>query len=325
MGFNMVYELQHHCYQYIMAGTLKLWDSPQKNVRISPTALQAIEQSSDTRFNKTANVFLHEFWSSGRNKTSFTIIGISFINDGAKGKVSYGYIDLKESWNVLSAIMLECNVNGPARLKLTDALYSRNYNFNVVQFGKQTFSKKPDNAIRIRDKAFYEGREIEGLFMMPHTKDVYYRILAHTEDADDPGNMIMSNIQRYLNDNKDIMLNIGADKYYDYKTLKTDVIVTGIEFHEEWKQMPGGIVYEVKDIMIYINNNPLNKVTADVVYGWDLLYRFKTMEDLVQEKSYDMVLTRINSTLIPEWDSHKYLKALNSYNWSQVSRYVQFY
>jgi hypothetical protein len=325
MGFNMVYELQNHCYKHIIAGTLKLWDSPQKNIRISPSALQAIEQSSDTRFNKTANVFFHEFWSSGRKKTTFTIVGISFINDGSKGKVSYGYIDLKESWNILSSIILECNVNGPSEIKLTDALYSRNYNFNVVQFGSQKFTQKPENAIRIRDKAFYAKREIEGLFSIPQTKSVYYKIIAHTEDADDPGNMIMNNMQRFLNDNKDILFNMGADKYYDYKTLKTDVLLTGIEFHEEWKHTEKGIFYEVKDIVIYINNKPLNTVSADVVYQWNLLYRFKTMEDLIQEKSYDLVLTRINSTLIPEWDSHKYLKALNVYNWSQVSRYVQFY
>ena len=325
MGFNMVYELQNHCYKHIMAGTIKLWDSPQKNIRISPTALQAIEQSSDTRFNKTANVFFHEFWSSGRNKTSFTIVGISFINDGNKGKVSYGYIDLKESWNVLNSVILECNVNGPSGIKLTDALYSRNYNFNVVQFGKQKFIKNPENAIRARDKAFYGRREIEGLYSIPLTKDVYYKIVAHTEDNDDPGNMILNNMQRFLNDNKDILFNLGADKYYDYKTLKSDIIVTGIEFHEEWQHHSNGIYYNVKDIVIYINNKPLNKAAADVVYGWNLLYRFKTMEDLVQEKSYDLILTRINSTLIPEWDSHKYLKALNVYNWSQVSRYVQFY
>jgi len=102
-------------------------------------------------------------------------------------------------------------------------------------------------------------------------------------------------------------------------------MVTGVEFHEEWKQRSTGIEYEVKNITIYINNKPLNTVAANVIYSWGLLYRFKTMEDLVQEKSYDLVLTRINSTLIPEWDSHKYLKALNVYNWSQVSRYVQFY
>jgi len=129
-----------------------------------------------------------------------------------------------------------------------------------------------------------------------------------------------------LNENKDVLFNLGADKYYDYKTLKSDILVTGIDFHEEWKLLPNkGIRYDVKSIVIFINNKPLNHVAVDDVDQWGLLYRYKTMEDIVQEKSYDMVLTRINSTLIPEWDSHKYLKALNVYNWSQVSRYVQFY
>lgn len=326
MGFNMVYELQNHCYKLIMNGEIKLWDSPQKTIRISPSALQAIEQSSDTKFNKTANVFLHEFWSSSRKKTEFTIIGISFMNDGPRGKVSYGFVDLKENWAKLSAVMLEPNVNGPAFISLTDALYSRNYNFNVVQFGKKTFIKNPEASIQIRDKAFYKGRKIEGNYILPQTKSVYYKLIAHVEDPDDPGNLIMNNIQKFLNENKDVLFNLGADQYYDYKTLKSDVLVTGIDFQEIWTLLPDkSIRYDVKSIRIFINNKPLNPIELADIGRWGLLYRFKTMEDIVQEKSYDLLLSRINSTLIPEWDSHKYLKALQVYNWSQVSRYVQFY
>lgn len=326
MGFNMVYELQNHCYKLIISGEIKLWDSPQKTIRISPSALQAIEQSSDTRFNKTANVFLHEYWSSGRNKTAFTITGISFINDGPRGKVSYGYVDLKENWSKLSAIMLECNVNGPATIRLTDALYSRNYNFNVVQFGRKSFTKNPETSIRIRDKAFFNGRNIEGKYDIPQSKTVYYKLVAHTEDSDDPGNMIITTIQKFLNENKDVLFNLGADKYYDYKLLKSDIAVTGLDFQEEWNLLPDkSILYHLKSITIYINNKPLSPVSAEDIGRWELLYRYKSLEDIVQEKTYDMVLTRINSTLIPEWDSHKYLKALSVYSWSQVSRYVQFY
>ena len=325
MGFNMVYELQNICYPLILSGKVKLWDSPKKTVRISAAALQAIEQSSDTRFNKTANVFLHEVWSSSRRKTSFTIIGLSFINDGKKGKVSYGYIDLKESWPVLSATMLECNVNGPANISLTQALYSRNYNFNVVQFGRETFTEKPEKAIVIRDKAFYHQKTIEGLMEMPQTKDIKYHIVPNVDDTDALGNTVFRNIQFFLNDNKDVLFNLGADKYYDYKSLSNDVILTSIEVHEQWTKTTSGIQVEIKEITLYINDKPLNTISLKTLLEWQLMCQFKTLDDVLLEKQFDYTLIKINNTLIPEWDSHKYLKALSVYSWSQVSRYVQFY
>lgn len=325
MGFNIVYELQNKFYDLILEGNVKLWDSPRKSVQISPSSLQSLESSSGTRFNKTQNVFLHEFWTSSRRKTTFTIVGISFMNDGKKGKVSYGYVDLSECWNQVSNLLLECNVNGPDKITLAEALYSRNYNFNIVQFGAKTFVKDPDNAVKIRDKAFFGKKQVEGIFRIPVTKDITYYIEPDPNDPVEVGSTLYTNIQNYLNKNREVLFNIGGDKYFDYKTFRSEVAVTRIELRETWEKKSGYIDYRVQTVTIFVNNKPLDPVSLDVVLSWGLLFNFKTAEDVFREKKFRYILTKMNNTFISETDSPKFIKALDKYSWSQVSRYVKFY
>ncbi|MBL7812574.1 MAG: hypothetical protein JNL57_10160 [Bacteroidetes bacterium] len=325
MGFNIVYELQNLFYDLILQERVTLWDSPRKSTRITAATLQAIENSSGTKFNKSQNIFLHEFWSSTRRRTSFTIVGISFINDGKQGKVSYGYCDLAEVWSILSNTDMPTNVNGPARLTYSQALYSRNYNFNLVQFGRKKFTNKPEESLDIRDKAFFSKREVEGLYRIPTNKYIQYLIEPDLDDTKEIGNVLFANLQEFLNQNREVLLNIGGDKYFDYKNFKSEVSVTRIEVNEIWEKKPGFVDYKVQNLVIYVNNKPLDPVGLDVVLNWGVLYNFKTVEDVLKEKAFRYTLLRMNSTFITDTDSPKFLKALEKYSWTQVSRYVKFY
>lgn len=326
MGFNIVYELQNKFYDLILEGKVKLWDSPKKQTQISAQSLQGLEKTTDTRFNKTQNVFLHEFWTSTRRVTSFTIVGISFINDAKTGKVSYGYVDLSECWNQISNLLIECNVNGPARMSLAEALYSRNYNFNIVQFGSKNFQKKPDEAVKIRDKAFFGKKTVEGLFAIPKTKEISYYIEPNPDEPADIGNALFNNTQTFLNENREILFNIGGDKYFDYKTFKSEVAITRIESKETWIQ--AGVSKTetlVQSVVIYVNNKALSPISTDVMLNWGVLYNYKTAEDVLREKKFRYTIFKINNTFVTESDSPKFLKALEKYPWSQISRYVKFY
>lgn len=325
MGFNIVHELQNKFYDLILENKVTLWDSPRKSVKISPASLQSIENSSGTHFNKTQNVFLHEYWTSTRRQTTFTIVGISFINDGSRGKVSYGYVDLAECWSTLTQLVLDCNVNGPARITLAEALYSRNYNFNIVQFGSKDFVKDPENAVKIRDKAFFGKKQVEGIYRIPRTKDITYVIEPDPNDPVEIGSTLFNNIQTYLNKNREVLFNIGGDKHFDYKTFRSEVAVTRIEVRETWEQKPGYIDYKVTSVTIYVNNKALDPISLDVVLSWSLLFNFKTAEDVFREKKFRYTLLKMNNTFIEESDSPKFIKALDKYSWSQVSRYVKFY
>lgn len=326
MGFNIVYEIQNFFYQKINDGQITLYDSPKKTVRISPASLAAIESSSGMSFQKGTDIFIHEFWTSSRKRTTFTMMGITFINQNTSGgSVSFGYVDLSECWNLIAAHRVECNVNGPASLTLSNALYSRNYNFNVVQFGKKSFHEKPEEAIKIRDKAFFSSRKIEGIYTIPKTKDIQYVIHKSNEDPSEIGNILYYNIEQFLNNNREVLFNIGGSRHFDYKSFKSEVAVTRIESNEIWEQKDGYIQYTVQSVTIFVNNKKLDPVSLDVIFGWGILYNFKTIEDVLKEKKFNYTLTRLNSTYVPENDSPKFLKSLEKYSWSQVSRYVKFY
>lgn len=325
MGFNMAHELIQHFYELINNGKVMLWDSPKKSFRISQQALSAIESSSGTLFTRSLDVFLHEFWSSTRRRTTFTIMGVSFINQNEKGKVSYGYVDFAECWNEVAGYMIDCNVNGPAKLNMVQALYSRNYNFNVVQFGKKTFEKNPDDAIRIRDKAFFTNKYIEGLYTIPVNKLVRYIVEPDVNDANEIGNVMFRNIQDFLNANKEVLFNIGGSKYFDYKTFKSEVALTRVEVTEVWTKMSDHIDYKIQNVTLYVNNKSLDPVDIDVILNWGILYNFKTAEDVLKEKKFRYTLFKLNNTFVSETDSPKFLKSLEKYSWTQVSRYVKFY
>jgi hypothetical protein len=326
MGFNIVHEIQNKLYDLIIDNKVKLWDSPKKGMLISASALQGLEHTTNSQFNKSQNIFLHEFWTSTRRITSFTIVGISFINDGTKGKVSYGYVDLAECWAIINTLKIDCNVNGPSEITLVEALYSRNYNFNIVQFGSRDFQKKAVEAIKFRDKAFFSKKKVEGLFSIPKTKEISYYIEPNPDEPTDIGNALFNNTQTFLNDNREILFNIGGDKYFDYKTFKSEVAITRIESHEKWEKLQDGkIEYKIQDVTIYVNNKPLSPIPVDVMLNWGILYNFKTAEDVLREKKFRFTLFKLNNTFVTENDSPKFLKSLEKYPWSQLSRYVKFY
>lgn len=325
MGFNMAFELINFFHNQIIEENVVLWDSPRKSFKISTQALAAIEVSSKTEFAKAADVFLHEFWTSGKRHTSFTVMGISFINQGPKGRVSYGYVDFAECWNRINNFLIDCNVNGPARLTLINAIYSRNYNFNVVQFGNKTFIDKPEDAIKIRDRAFYGNRFVEGLYTIPRTKDISYIIEPDVNESKEIGNVFFSNIQNYLNKNKEVLFNLGGNRYFDYKTFRSEVAVTRIEVNEIWTKKPTYVDYNIISVTIFVNNKKLDPLPPDVLLGWGILYNFKTSEDVLKEKKFKYSLIKLNNTFVTEADSPKFLKSLEKYSWTQVSRYVKFY
>jgi hypothetical protein len=324
-GFNLTAKLPAFLYSLIEQEQISLWDSPKKRVRISRESLAAIEKGSGTEMSKTHHLFLYELWSSTRNQTNFVILGFGFVNDGKSGKVSYGYIDAQEAFPFLVKSAIEVNVNGPSKLSYWQAVTSRRYHYNLVQFGKKNFETESEKSFQIRDHAFSAKKEIQGLYHIPNNKNVQYFIEPDPNDSLEIGHEFFLQIQTYLNNNREILLNIGGSRYYDYR-YRSEAVVTRIEINETWTKTRFGFVqYDINAITIFINNRKLDPISLDLLMGFGILYQFKTAEDVLKEKKFRYVLTRMNNTLISEYDSEKYLKALTKYSWTQVSNYVKFF
>lgn len=323
-GFNLVEHLPSLIYKQILDGNIKLWDSPKKNISISGEALKNIESNNNVSFARTQNLFLNELWTSSRRKTEFVIVGLSFLSESSKGKISFGYVDLAEAFSILSNELIPCNVNGPAQLNYVNALYSRRYFFNVLQFGAKDFSVNPAASFDIKRDAFYSRKKIQGLYKIPQTKMVTYVIEKNVSEVNDPGTDCMLSIEKYLNGNKEVLFNLGGDRYFDYMRPVHEITVTRIEIMEIWEKKGNLIQYKPYKIKIYANNKPLDPISFEELSKWQILINFKTMEDILQEKSFQFSLYKINRDLIPYTESNLYLKALREYKWTQVSNYVKY-
>lgn len=323
-GFNLVEYLPNLIYKKINEGKITLWDSPKKQIAISPEALKNIESSNNVSFARTQNLFLNELWTSSRRKTEFVIVGLSFLSESAKGKISFGYIDLQEALPFLSTEFIPCNVNGPAQLTYINALYSRRYNFNLLQFGVRDFTVNPASSFSIKKDAFYSKKKVQGIYKFPVTKMVTYVIEKNVSEVNDPGTDCLKSVEKYLNDNKEVLFNIGGDKYFDYQKNLFDVTITRIEVTEIWEKKGNVISYKPYQIRIFANNKPLNNISFEEIAKWQLLINFKTLEDVLIEKTFQYSIYKINRDLIAYTEAALYLKALRDYKWTQVSNYVKY-
>lgn len=324
-GFNLVEFLPEFMYRQIQSGKVILWDSPKKQIEISFAALSDIEKSNNVSFAKTRNLFINELWSGTRRRTEFVIIGFSFLSESAKGKISFGYVDMKDVIQLLANNNIPCNVNGPAQLTYLNALYSRRYQFNLVQFGNKDFSVRPELSIRIRNEAFYSKKKVQGISKMPLTKMVTYTIEKNPGQPNDIGTACFQTIENYLNENKEVLFNLGGSQYFDFHNRLLNIAITRIEVTEVWTRKGKNITFSPYQITIYANNKPLNTISIAELDQWNLLIGFKTLEDIFIEKSFQYNLYKLNKDLIHISESGYYIKALLDYKWSwtQVSKVVQ--
>lgn len=326
-GFNIGKEIVNATYQLIIEEKISLYLSPRKESRISASSLMAIESSNSVDFKKVKDVFFHEYWTSNRRKTLFTIVGISFVAKSKAGEnISLGYIDLKEAWPHFGAMKVYMNENGNAGMNITEAMYSRRYRFNIIQFGRKDFKAKPYKSIQCRKRAFNGKKEREALAPFKRNKRVKYLIQQRTSEPTEIGNLIYTNIASFLNQNKQVLLNIGGGKYFDYKTLNNDVAVTRIEVVEhisEFKE--GGLNSEIQELLIYVNNKPLNPVSLKTLLIWDIIFNFNSIDDVLRGKKFNYTLLELNSVFIPEEESDWYRQGIKTYDWSRLSYFVESY
>jgi hypothetical protein len=153
---------------------------------------------------------------------------------------------------------------------------------------------------------------------------VTFVIEKNLAETDDPGSNCLKSIEKFLNENKEILFNIGGDKYFDFHNRLLDITITRIEVTEVWEKRGNQIVYKPFSVKIFANNKPMNTLSFEEVAKWQLLINFKTLEDVLLEKGFNFSIYKINKDLIPYNESVIYLKALREYKWTQVSNYVKY-
>lgn len=323
-GFNLVTELPKLIYRKINEQKITLWDSPKKQIAISASALKSIESNNNTSFANVESLFIHEVWTSSRTKTEFYVVGFSFLAETEKGRIAFGYIDAVEAFQILFSNYIPTNVNGPAELSFINALYSKRYDFSLIQFGNTDLTKNLSLPQQIKKEAFYSRKKVIGLQPLPQTKMLSYALEKNLENPEDPASLLLLSIENFLNESKEVFFEIGGSRYYNFLKYKNEVSVTRIEITEVWKKTGNKIIYEPRYVQLYVNNKPMNLLTFDEIMKWHLLIKFKSLEDILIEKNYLFTIFKLNNTMIPITEAQFYYKALKNYRWTQVSNYVKY-
>ena len=241
-------------------------------------------------------------------------------------KLNYGYVDIRDAFSFLNKTNIRVNVNGPDQMTFHQALMSRKYHFNLVQFGDNYFKDNAAKSIEIRNKAFGKKSKIEDIYIVPNTKSLTLLVKKDSERPSSTGNVLIEGFEEFFNSHREEFFNIGGNKHYNYLTYKSGLKITRMEIEEKWTKLENGMVTkQIQKVTFYINNKKMNPLTLNEINQYKLLFIFKTPEDIIREKKFKYEIFKLNGNYIAEEQSHKYIEALSKYHWSQVSKFVKFY
>src|SRR6187551_874104 len=98
-GCNFVTELSSLVYREVMAGRTKLWDSPEKELRIAPASLQAICEGSRVQMGADSGqlIYIYEYWEEQKEEIKSRTLGFLFSSRSPNGKeISFGYVEYSD-------------------------------------------------------------------------------------------------------------------------------------------------------------------------------------------------------------------------------------
>jgi hypothetical protein len=330
LGFNLVEQLSKITYQLILQNKIKLWDSPSKEIQITATSLQEIEQVSSTSFKDQEVIYIYESWNEAKREIQTKTIGISFSNrDSRNQEVSYGYVDYADLARFLIEKPAEVNANG--NFGETPAFYltTKKFNFSLVQFNNKVIQSADESQKTLKS---YMGRSRFAVpqsgFSVEESKNIVYVV-----DRKPGGDTLLSGnsdrfysaVENYLLSNKEEFFNLGGDKVQNFVSGKQSLRVTAIEVNELWKKNNGQVSYEPKSIRFYVNDSALNIISLAEMTMMELEINGQKLVLTLLDKKFNFTITKINSQEIALRQAFIYLKALREYHWNQLTEFVKYY
>ncbi len=317
IGYNLPLELPRFVYSKIVDGSLTLWDSPMKEIKISAEALKGIEQSSGTSFSSIDNLFIHEIWEMSKRYLDTKTIGFTFINKSEKGTISYGYIDYKEIVSLLDKQFIPCNANGYFNTTFREAIQNKLFNFSIVQFGSDDFKSNPSRAFEIKNQTFNNPQ----IKIYNAQKEIArYKLITYeiTKTGNENNEALFSSLSNYFNDNLEQFLNLGGDQTISFLKKEPQINFTKINVTEQFKTENGKITSEIKTINFFVNGKNVPECDILSIRKLDIIVKFKPFETFINEKNYVYDITSINSEEVNNIDNLAIITKLKEGIWNRL-------
>ncbi len=324
-GYNFVEQLTKVVYDEVMAGHTHLWDSPSKEIKITAAALKDIEQSAATSFISLNYLFIYEKWTKAETEIQTTTLGFSFIGKNAAGDIAFGYLDYADISQALLAHRLMVNADGNCAASISYSLQTKQFDFSIVQFNGEAIPGETESE-KIK-KDYISGMNFNSVLFPQQlqAKCITY-ILEKPLDLEDVSaqltSCIINAVQGYLAERPVSFSDWGGDEIKGLK-YPEELNVTQIAVTENWNKYAGKITTTLKNVIIYVNGQPLNALTADDLKETDINCHSKNIVELLKEKNMLYYISRVNDQQIERINTFNFLKALHETDWNQLNYYVE--
>lgn len=311
LGYNLVYDFPKFIYPKIMNGLINIWNNPNKETRISPASLAAIEKSTNSSFENIDNLFIHQIWELNSNFLDVTTVGFSFINKTASGSVSYGFIEYEDIKILLEKVNIPCNANGFVNIPYDEVIKRMYFNFAIVQFGNDDFKDSPEKSFKIK-KYLFANPKVK--YMPDIKKNEKYKIIRYEiMNTDSPQNKILfSSVSVFFKDNLEEFYNLGADKDYNYLEKNPDLLFSKIKVTEVLKYGKEAFSSKISSVQFIMEDKNLPVCTADMLNSMGITVNFKPLTEYIAEKNYELKITHINNEEINPQNTLEILNKLNN-------------
>jgi hypothetical protein len=329
IGCNFIKELCRISYVAILEGKAKLWDSPAKEIQLFAPSLLEIERSSQTKFEDQEIVFIYEMWNSVGKDLKSTTTGFLFSNVNSVGEeVAYGYVEYSDLQEACLRSRIMMNANGNYNSTLAAYIYSKNFNYKILQFAGKVIDNATDS--RLIKEDFIGNRKFNTSSFA--TNEVAQKMVgwnldfgaALTGAKADSSRLFIASLTTYLMENEELLYNLGGDKIMN-PVLKGKWKITRVEFRELWKKINSEVLCDPSSMVVFINDIPLTEIPYRDMIKMEFKVGALPWLEFIKSKSYALNITSINNQEIQRSESFIYLKALNTYDWNKVTEFVKFY
>ena len=331
IGCNIVSEITSYVYSQLIAGNIKLWDSPEKEIQITGTSLKEIENSSHTSFIDQEIIYIYEYWSgSGKNLKSVTS-GFSFSSKSSSGgEVNYGYVDCKEFKDQLFSISVKGNANANFNATLGYYLNGKHFYYHIIQYGGNVIDNiKQSEEIKSQLTNNTGHFPDLGNSSVEIPQKLVFWMMDDNDNSDKQKYMnarkFVNTFQDYFSSNKEVFFNLGGDKIKTHMNEKSSLKISKVLVKELWKKIDGKIQYDPVSVTFYLNDTALTEILYRDMVKMEVTIGMNSWIEFIKGKTFSYTLYKINSQPISRAESFIYLKGLQTYDWKKVTEYVKYY
>lgn len=310
LGFNLVSSIHNLLYPRIVSGDIALWKTPKKQVLINKEQFKQLEKESNRDFKDNEDLFIHEYWQLLNKHFEFSVSGLSFVGVNRVGQpISYGFIDAVDVINLLKTTRIPANQMGPSDLSYWNAIHSKLFNFNVVQFGNLNFKSNPEQSLLIKNQACFSKKVTRAFYVPRYSKRITYRIINPEINSNPENKIIYSTANQQINKNKQIILNM-IQRRISSEELYLNWEVSSIRVVEKWSSHKSLPFQELEKILFKINGNTYS-LSKQELSELGMTINLQGIAEYLSEKNFDFLIEKVNSEpILPQQSEDLYSKLI---------------